>query len=99
MMPTTLVYVSFLFALCSIGIDYRDGLGGLKPNLEKAFQWFSRAANHGEPSGQNNLGLLLMNGLGCRKVKNLNWQSFSGRKVGIFGNLVLTICKQQILVF
>ncbi len=49
-----------------IGIHYRDGLA-VDQNERVAFKWFLRAAQHGCPSGMNNLGVFLQDGKGCKK--------------------------------
>ena len=53
-------------AECTMGILYRDGLG-VDKNVELAFKWFLRSAQHGCASAQNNLGIYLLSGKGCSK--------------------------------
>ncbi len=49
-----------------IGVFCRDGLAG-NQDTGHAFKWFLRSAQHGCPSGMNNLGLALQNGKGCAR--------------------------------
>lgn len=46
-----------------IGLMYESGCG-VKPDYERAFHWYRKAANAGHPSAQNNLGGLYLHGLG-----------------------------------
>lgn len=41
-------------AECQVGYFYLEGLG-VEKDLEKAFYWTKRAANHGDRDGQSNL--------------------------------------------
>lgn len=43
-------------AECQIGYFYREGLG-IEKDLNKAFYWTKRAAEHGDRDGQYNLSL------------------------------------------
>ncbi|PAA75023.1 hypothetical protein BOX15_Mlig019947g1 [Macrostomum lignano] len=53
----------------AIAMAYRDGFN-VDQDDKLAFQWFLKSAEHGCPSGMNNLGLALYRGSGCKK--NLN---------------------------
>ncbi|PAA81453.1 hypothetical protein BOX15_Mlig024716g1, partial [Macrostomum lignano] len=48
----------------AVAMAYRDGLA-VDQDDKLAFNWFLKAAEHGCPSGMNNLGLALYNGMGC----------------------------------
>ena len=50
-------------AECQIGYFYYDGLG-VEKDLEKAFYWTRRAAEHGDRDGQFNLGFFYEEGIG-----------------------------------
>ncbi len=50
-------------AECQVGYFYYKGLG-IEKNLEKAFYWTERAANHGDRDGQNNLAMFYEEGIG-----------------------------------
>ena len=50
-------------AECQIGYFYYDGLG-VKKDLDKAFYWTRRAAEHGDRDGQFNLGFFYEEGIG-----------------------------------
>ena len=51
---------------CSLGCCYVNGLGTEEDN-EKAFYWFTKAANRGEVTAQNNLGVCYDNGFGTEE--------------------------------
>lgn len=53
-------------AECQIGYFYLEGLG-VQKDLEKAFYWTERAANHGDRDGQYNLGLFYEDGIGVER--------------------------------
>lgn len=53
-------------AECQIGYFYLEGLG-VQKDLEKAFYWTERAANHGDRDGQYNLGLFCEEGIGVER--------------------------------
>ena len=50
-------------AECQIGYFYLEGLG-VEKNLEQAFYWSRRAAEHGDRDGQFNLGCFYEEGIG-----------------------------------
>lgn len=50
-------------AECQIGYFYYEGLGAEK-DLDKAFYWTRRAAQHGDRDGQFNLGFFYEEGIG-----------------------------------
>ena len=53
-------------AECQIGYFYLEGFG-VQKDLEKAFYWTERAANHGDRDGQYNLGLFYEDGIGVER--------------------------------
>lgn len=53
-------------AECQIGYFYLEGFG-VQKDLEKAFYWTGRAANHGDRDGQYNLGLFYEDGIGVER--------------------------------
>jgi len=52
-------------AECFLGDCYRDGRGVDQCRTE-AFKWYLKASRHDSPHAQNNLGLFLLNGVGCK---------------------------------
>lgn len=55
---------SYALAECQVGYAYLEGIGTEK-NLEKAFYWTTRSAEHGDRDGQYNLAWMYEKGLGC----------------------------------
>lgn len=53
-------------AECQIGYCYLKGLG-VEKDLEQAFAWTLRAAEHGDRDGQYNLGSFYEEGLGVKR--------------------------------
>lgn len=53
-------------AECQIGYFYTEGLG-VEKDLEKAFYWTRRAAEHGDWDGQYNLGCFYEEGAGTAR--------------------------------
>ena len=49
-------------AECQVGYFYLEGIG-VQKNLEKAFYWMERAAQHGDRDAQFNLGWFYENGI------------------------------------
>ena len=46
---------------------------GPEINGSEAYKWFSKAVKHGDAAAPNNLGLIILNGIGCSKVKYPNF--------------------------
>ena len=57
-------------AECQVGYFYLEGIG-VQKNLEKAFYWTERAAQHGDRDAQFNLGWFYENGIVV--PKELKW--------------------------
>ena len=57
-------------AECQVGYFYLEGIG-VQKNLEKAFYWTERAAQHGDRDAQFNLGWFYENGIVV--PKDLKW--------------------------
>jgi len=53
-------------AECFLGNCYREGRG-VDPCSTKAFEWYLKSAQHECLSAQNNVGLALLHGYGCKK--------------------------------
>lgn len=53
-------------AECQVGYFYLKGLG-VEPDLEKAFYWTQRAAEHGDWDGQYNLASFYKDGVGVER--------------------------------
>lgn len=53
-------------AECQIGYFYLEGIGCQK-DVERAFYWTQRAAQHGDRDGQYNLGFFYEEGVGVEK--------------------------------
>ncbi len=54
-------------AMVRLGFEYREGLRGRASNDVAAFEWFSKAAEAGNPRGLDNAAFLLENGRGTRR--------------------------------
>jgi len=76
------------------GCKNRNGKIVVRRSRRKAAQWFRRAAEHGLPSAQNTLGVLLSNGDGVRKnvAQALSWfrKAFHAKDACAAQNLAIT---------
>lgn len=50
-----------------LGYSYLYGENGLKPDYDKAFEYYGKAALQNDPAGLNNLGSLYYNGIGVQR--------------------------------
>ena len=57
-------------AQVTVGLAYREGIGGVSQDYYKAFEWFKKAAERGEAEAQSHLGNLYENGQGVEKNEN-----------------------------
>ena len=59
----------------NLGVNYQMGVGGVQQNESKAFEWYLKAAENGEPEACQTLGFLYENGLGVAKdeTKAAEW--------------------------
>jgi len=53
----------FVRAYNQIGVAYRDGIGGVQPDIKKAVKYFRLGAENGEPYAQANYGRLFKEGV------------------------------------
>lgn len=53
----------FVRAYNKIGVAYRDGIGGVQPDIKKAVKYFRLGAENGEPYAQANYGRLFKEGV------------------------------------
>jgi len=52
-----------IYGFNNMGLVYRNGLGGVKPDPKQALAWFTKAANGGHPVAPTNLGLMYAKGV------------------------------------
>jgi len=60
----------------NLGIMYQYG-EGVKIDLKKAVDWYTKAANQGESSSQATLGDMYLNGVGLKKILPKRWTYFA----------------------
>ncbi|KAF9925567.1 hypothetical protein FBU30_004680 [Linnemannia zychae] len=58
-------------AQVALGDIYKDGLGGVEKDYNKAMDWYLKAAEHGDSIAQNNIGHLYDNGHGVQQDYSL----------------------------
>ena len=82
-------------AECQVGYFYLEGIG-VQKNLEKAFYWTERAAQHGDRDAQFNLGWFYENGIVV--AKDLE-QFCEGLVIGNLDRVALVSFIDRILIY
>ena len=82
-------------AECQVGYFYLEGIG-VQKNLEKAFYWTERAAQHGDRDAQFNLGWFYENGIVV--AKDLE-QFREGLVIGNLDRVALVSFIDRILIY
>ena len=82
-------------AECQVGYFYLEGIG-VQKNLEKAFYWTERAAQHGDRDAQFNLGWFYENGIVV--AKDLE-QFREGLEIGNLDRVALVSFIDRILIY
>ena len=65
---------SYSLAECQVGYFYLEGIG-VEKDLEKAFYWTKRGAEHGDRDAQYNLAEMYERGIGtdCDMERAIHW--------------------------
>jgi TPR repeat protein len=78
----------------SLGEAYQNGLKGVNSDQRKAFLWFKKSAEQGDPNGQSNLAFMYYNGRGVAENKQeaVRWYITAAEHGHTYAQINLGIC-------